>query len=377
MATSSTHTQQFALKWNNFHSNLSSGFHELFEAADMVDVTLAMDGKFLQAHKVVLSICSPYFKEMFKVNPCKHPIVILKGVGHEHMKDILEFMYLGEVSVLRENLTSFLRTAELLQVKGLTGDDSSESSSKEDEKYEGDNDEDEDYTKLMQDMQYTQPYNTIDNHIGINSQYTPTATTCNSSPPPPIQHQLPLPNINIPPTNNKRPKNSNGSNVKRNKTDNNGNQNIPSKSVPLALTKKEDDDIREKKKVPSLTQESEPEYTDLSYIKSEKSSADEEGMEKLVEPKNNSLIESFVDQGKPDAKYAMKPSYVCEMCPKRFSRRDHLRTHEKNIHGEDAGPFVCIVCSQLYKNTESLRKHISKFHMAPKQESLILNSAKA
>lgn len=124
MATSVTHTQQFALKWNNFYSNLSSGFHELFEAADMVDVTLAMDGKFLQAHKIVLSICSPFFKEIFKVNPCKHPTVILNGVALENMRDILEFMYVGEVSVLREDLTSFLRTAELLQVKGLTGDDS-------------------------------------------------------------------------------------------------------------------------------------------------------------------------------------------------------------------------------------------------------------
>lgn len=116
--------EQFSLRWNNFHSNLTSGFHDLLQAADMVDVTLAVEGQFLQAHKIVLSICSPYFKQLFKVNPCKHPIVILKDVAHENMKDILEFMYLGEVNVLRENLTSFLRTAELLQVKGLTGDDS-------------------------------------------------------------------------------------------------------------------------------------------------------------------------------------------------------------------------------------------------------------
>lgn len=117
-------TEQFSLRWNNFHSNLTSGFHDLLEAADMVDVTLAIDGHFLQAHKLVLSICSPYFKQLFKINPCKHPIVILKDVSHGNMKDILEFMYMGEVNVLRENLPSFLRTAELLQVKGLTGDDS-------------------------------------------------------------------------------------------------------------------------------------------------------------------------------------------------------------------------------------------------------------
>jgi hypothetical protein len=55
--------------------------------------------------------------------------------------------------------------------------------------------------------------------------------------------------------------------------------------------------------------------------------------------------------------------YRCDVCYKFFTRRDHLRTHKKNLHGEDAGPFVCIVCSQLYKNVDSLRKHFSKFHI--------------
>lgn len=66
--------QQFSLSWNNFHGNLSKGFASLLGNGEFVDVTIAVDGHLLQAHKVILSICSPYFKKMFQLNPCQHPI---------------------------------------------------------------------------------------------------------------------------------------------------------------------------------------------------------------------------------------------------------------------------------------------------------------
>ncbi|XP_067009085.2 protein tramtrack, beta isoform isoform X10 [Anabrus simplex] len=116
--------EQFSLRWNNFHSNLTSGFQSLLAEEDLVDVTLAAGGGVVQAHKIILSICSPYFKQLFKVNPCKHPIVILKDVQHKDLVDILQFMYQGEVNVRQEDLGAFLKTAELLQIKGLTGQDS-------------------------------------------------------------------------------------------------------------------------------------------------------------------------------------------------------------------------------------------------------------
>jgi len=56
------------------------------------------------------------------VNPCKHPIVILKDVGHQELVDMLDFMYRGEASVRQEDLPAFLKLAETLQVKGLAGD---------------------------------------------------------------------------------------------------------------------------------------------------------------------------------------------------------------------------------------------------------------
>lgn len=59
--------EQFFLKWNNFENNLTSGFTDLLQKEAMVDVTLAAGGKIIHAHKIILSICSSYFKNMFQV----------------------------------------------------------------------------------------------------------------------------------------------------------------------------------------------------------------------------------------------------------------------------------------------------------------------
>ncbi|XP_019880603.2 modifier of mdg4 isoform X31 [Aethina tumida] len=115
-------SDQFSLHWDNFHNNMSSGMNSLLENEDLVDVTLAVEGKCLKAHKVVLSVCSPYFKELFKNNPCQHPIVFMKDVSYVALSDLLQFMYQGEVQVSQDNLTSFIKTAEALQIKGLTGE---------------------------------------------------------------------------------------------------------------------------------------------------------------------------------------------------------------------------------------------------------------
>jgi len=50
--------------------------------------------------------------------------VILKDVCHKDLVAILQFMYCGEVNVRQEELATFLKTAEMLQIKGLTGEDS-------------------------------------------------------------------------------------------------------------------------------------------------------------------------------------------------------------------------------------------------------------
>ena len=59
-------SDQFCLKWNNYQASLTNAFKCLLENEDFVDVTLSAGGKTLRAHKVVLSACSSYFKQLLR-----------------------------------------------------------------------------------------------------------------------------------------------------------------------------------------------------------------------------------------------------------------------------------------------------------------------
>ena len=95
-------------------------FTELLDDQHFVDVTLACEGSMIKAHKIVLSACSTYFKDLLLANPCKHPIVILKDMKFQDLKAIVNFMYYGEVNVSQSQIGGLLKTAETLQIKGLT-----------------------------------------------------------------------------------------------------------------------------------------------------------------------------------------------------------------------------------------------------------------
>ncbi|XP_011141495.1 longitudinals lacking protein, isoforms H/M/V isoform X3 [Harpegnathos saltator] len=111
--------QQFCLRWNNHQPNFISVFSNLLNNETLVDVTLAAEGRHLQAHKVVLSACSTYFQSLFTVNPCQHPIVILKDIKFSDLKIMVDFMYYGEVNISQDQLPSIIKTAESLKIKGL------------------------------------------------------------------------------------------------------------------------------------------------------------------------------------------------------------------------------------------------------------------
>jgi len=114
-------SEKFCLKWNDFEANISTAFREIRDDKDFFDVTLACENdEQISAHKVILSACSPFFRNILRRNQHQHPLLYLKGVKYSELLSVLNFMYHGEVNVAQEELNDFLSIAEELRVKGLT-----------------------------------------------------------------------------------------------------------------------------------------------------------------------------------------------------------------------------------------------------------------
>jgi len=123
-------SEKFCLRWNDFESNISVAFREIRDDKDFFDVTLACDDEQIQSHKMILSACSPFFRNILRRNPHQHPLIYLKGVKYTDLQAVLNFMYHGEVNVAQEELNSFLAVAEDLRVKGLTQNQTGSSTDK-------------------------------------------------------------------------------------------------------------------------------------------------------------------------------------------------------------------------------------------------------
>ncbi|XP_063865080.1 protein abrupt-like isoform X2 [Scylla paramamosain] len=119
-----------SLSWKNHMSTFSHMLSVVRDVARYTDVTIACDGKFYPAHKLVLSTCSDYFLKMFEITSCKHPVIVIRDVKCKNMEALLSYMYAGVVNVSQSDLPQLIKAAEMLEIKGLAVADDPPSDSK-------------------------------------------------------------------------------------------------------------------------------------------------------------------------------------------------------------------------------------------------------
>ena len=113
-------SEKFCLKWDDFQKNIVTSYHDFRNDSDFCDVTLVCEEvQQLEAHKIILTACSPFFSTVLKKNKHPHPVIYMRGLKAKDLLAIVDFIYHGEANIYLEDLDGFLALAEELQLKGL------------------------------------------------------------------------------------------------------------------------------------------------------------------------------------------------------------------------------------------------------------------
>ncbi|XP_015523075.1 zinc finger and BTB domain-containing protein 14 isoform X1 [Neodiprion pinetum] len=357
--------QQFCLRWNNFQANITSQFEALRDDEDFVDVTFACDGRRLQAHKVVLSACSPYFKELFKTNPCKHPIIFMRDVEFEHLQSLLEFMYAGEVNISQAELPTFLRTAESLQIRGLTD---SQSNRHNNEKHSKTN-----------NIHASNGRGLISPSLDDERSKSPPATS-----PPPLkrlckrsdspQNSSPIPTVPAGATSTQRSRPPIEPHVQ-----------LDYKDLDIVEPKVElpeygsDDDCSTKPEINALPGGFLSLDGGMEVLPTYPSSYQGSGMDGGMAGPSHGAELNQEQQADLRKLHSLDPR-PCPVCNRMYSNLSNLRQHMRLIHNPQS--VTCPLCNKPFKTKLYLKRHLVSFHelsMADRQrqEEIYQHQAKA
>ncbi|XP_069939787.1 protein abrupt isoform X22 [Cherax quadricarinatus] len=371
--------QQFCLRWNNFHTNITSAFESLRDDEDFVDITLACEGRQIKAHKMVLSACSPYFRSLLKGNPCQHPIVFLKDVTFANLTSILDFMYHGEVNVSHNELATFLKTAEALKVRGLAEDEKKKDA--------------ENYNESSSPPPPRDPPDPGSPRPEEGSSAPDTHLS--DSPPPKRQRRRSGASLHsAEDTNETVLSEARDSSVKNEPLDFNEEEDMLSQSVEQDLIKTDIDDSEERSFGPSESVTISRSQAAMQQLQESfgsflpgmgqspgflpQGATDMprpppyplEGVQGLP-PGISALPGPSMSQGaaSQDASQGVggvlgdnKPKWQCPVCYKLLSTRSNLKIHVQDKHSSLQHAFPCPVCGHIYKTRNSLHNHISIRH---------------
>ena len=115
--------QDIHSNWMSSSTYVTEILQEFLNSNNLTDVTLVSDDlQEIQAHRVVLSACSPVLKNMLQKRNGGVPVIYLKGIKFSEMEPILQFMYLGITTVEQSKISGFLEVAKNLEIKELSKD---------------------------------------------------------------------------------------------------------------------------------------------------------------------------------------------------------------------------------------------------------------
>jgi len=343
-------SEKFCLRWNDFETNISVAFRELREEKDFFDVTLACDDSQIQAHKVILSACSPFFRNVLRRNPHQHPLLYLKGVKYKELLSVLNFMYMGEVNVAQEELNSFLSVAEDLRVKGLTQ-----------------NNANSDSASSKVNLPKSEPLKQI-NRPREPPERDPV-------PPPKRPRPAPVPQVSAPRPSYQPEEEDDIQEVvpvKSEPRDTFAPAPIPQQqptmstmSHPVAPVEPQamyqDQGMQEQDQGTVALDDT---YADESYDYGQYGDGSYDDGSGMIDPNTGMPLAGGADGNKGPSDLIIDvdgTTFSCQACGKSFKDKSNCRRHVKSIHFPEESAS-CTICDKTFKNKNSLKCHLRASH---------------
>jgi len=302
--------EEFLLKWNDHHASFFTIVEDLCRTEQLCDVTLACGGQVFETHKLILSVCSPYFRTLLNSRPDKHPIVYLKDVNPKHLEQLLSYMYRGEINVLQEDLGPLIETARGLQIKGLA--DAGDNNSRKEPK-----------TNQNGLPSHQQSLNQPKRSRTSTPTPAPKIARIEAARPAPLPTQ-----VLSPPSHNSLIEDDDQPIVEVDPTEN---SQIKQEMWMMSGSGRDGEDSNEFE-IPPEQYEQDMQAEDEQYIQ-----AGNEGL--------------TGQQVKP---------FWCHECAKTFSSQSKLKQHML-VHSEEK-PFSCDVCERAFNVVSNLRRHMRTVH---------------
>jgi len=112
--------KKFDVYWNSYTDHLREMLQQMRSSEELTDVTLICDDKKqIKAHKNILGASSSKFKTIVNELPIANSVIYLRGINYEEMEAILEYIYLGAVTIQENKIEEFLETAKNLDLKEI------------------------------------------------------------------------------------------------------------------------------------------------------------------------------------------------------------------------------------------------------------------
>lgn len=109
------------LQWINFSSHITFEARESYLKLTDCDVRLVVDNLFVDAHKIILSTASDFFKEILLNIPQyeETAIIIIPGIEFSLLKYAIDFIYTGETEIPSTNIDEFIEICDFLGLKSI------------------------------------------------------------------------------------------------------------------------------------------------------------------------------------------------------------------------------------------------------------------